>query len=90
MEQFDTAAVYATKTRLEPGDSITVEVEIAYDLAANAFNVRATDTTTKNDASRIVRASVGVRSISAQEAINKLPDIIEEIIVINKLLGSKT
>jgi hypothetical protein len=90
MEQIDAATVFTTDTTLSENDSLEISVTIFFNAVSGLFEVRATDVTTKNDAMRAVRASIGVRSISAQRAIDKLPEIIEEIIVINKLLGAKT
>ncbi len=90
MEQIDAATVFTTDTTLSENDSLELNVTIFFNAVYGLFEVRATDVTTKNDAMRAVRASIGVRSISAQRAIDKLPEIIEEIIVINKLLGAKT
>jgi hypothetical protein len=90
MEQIDAATVFTTDTTLSEDDSLEINVTIFFNAVSGLFEVRATDVTTKNDAMRAVRASIGVRSISAQRAIDKLPEIIEEIIVINKLLGAKT
>lgn len=90
MEQIDVATVFTTNTTLSEDDRIELRVTIFFNAVSGLFEVRTTDVTTKNDAMRTVRASIGVRSISVQQAINKLPEVIEEIIVINKLLGART
>lgn len=88
MAQIDTASVLLADTTLGKHDKIKLRVEIYWDEQTQAHRMKVTDERSDVDATRAIRAGEDKDfRINMQQAVNVLPEMIEEIIVLNKLMG---
>lgn len=86
MAQIDTASVLLTDTTLGRNDKIKLRVEIAWDEQTMAHRMRITDERTDVDAARAIKGD-DERRITMQQAIDVMPSMVEEIIILNRLMG---
>lgn len=84
----NTASVLLADTTIGRNDKIKLRVEIAWDEQTMAHRLRVTDERTDMDAARAIRpAEEGATSITMQQVIEMMPSMVEEIIVLNRLVG---
>lgn len=88
MAQDDWAQVLLLSTRLGRYDGLNLSVNTVWDIAAQMHRIKVVDVITNNDAWRSVtngRDEDG--AVPVKSFVDVLPEMIEEIIVLNKLTG---
>lgn len=85
MEQIhDVANVLLTDTKIRKGDKLKLRVEVYWDEQTNAQRLRITDERSDTDATRAIHG-LSDGSITMQQVVDMMPDMVEEIIVLNRL-----
>ena len=88
MAQIDTSTVLLADTTIGKTDRIKLRVEVYWDEQTAAHRIKVTDERTDTDAHRMVtegRTQDG--RIPVESVIAKMPEILEEVIILNKLMG---
>lgn len=87
MAQINTASVLLIDTTLGRNDRLKLRVEIFWDDQTQAHRMKVTDERSDVDAARALRSSDDKDfRINMQQAVDVLPEMIEEIIVLNRLM----
>jgi hypothetical protein len=90
MAQIDTSSVMLENTMIGENDDICIAVSMRWDGMARSHRVTAWDTTTMNDSSRVVSNGRDAENrVPVRSFIDVLPLMVEEIIILNKLMGPK-
>ncbi len=90
MAQVDASSVLLLDTKIGKEGGLNLSMNVMWDERSGMHRLMIVDTTTNNDASRAVsdgRDEDG--RVPAQSFVNAMPEMIEEIIVLNKLMGPK-
>lgn len=77
-------------TKIGHNDELSLSVSIMWDHRAGMHRVMVVDMATHNDASRgVTNGRDKDGAVPVQSFVDVLPEMIEEIIVLNKLMGPK-
>lgn len=77
-------------TMIGENDDICIAVSMKWDGMAQSHRITAWDTTTMNDSSRVVSNGRDAENrVPVRSFIDVLPLMVEEIIILNKLMGPK-
>ncbi len=90
MAQIDTSSVMLADTMIGPNDTISIAVVMEWDKMTMYHRITVWDTVTMNDSTRIVGEGkdIGGR-VPIKSFIDAMPPMIEEVIILNKLMGPK-
>lgn len=90
MAQIDTSSVMLADTMIGPHDTISIAIVMEWDEMSMHHRITVWDTVTMNDSTRIVsegRDAIGKMPVAS--FIDVMPPMIEEVIILNKLMGPK-
>jgi len=88
MAQIDTSSVLLLDTRVGKDGGMQMQMHIRWDFSAEMHRITMWDTNTKNDASRCVTEGRDMEgTVPVKSFVDAMPEMIEEIIVLNKLMG---
>jgi len=90
MAQIDTSSVMLADTMIGPDDTISIAMVMEWDAMSRHHRITVWDTVTMNDSTRIVsegRDAIGKMPVAS--FIDVMPPMIEEVIILNKLMGPK-
>ena len=88
MAQIDTASVLLADTTIGKNDKIKLRIEVYWDDQTNAHRIKITDERSDWDATAMVTDGRDHDfRLPVQSVVDKLPAMIEEIIILNKLMG---
>jgi hypothetical protein len=88
MAQIDTSQVLLLDTKIGRDGGLNLSMSVAWDIRAEMHRFMVVDTLTGNDASRCVtegRDDGG--AVPVKSFVDVLPEMIEEIVILNKLMG---
>lgn len=90
MEPIDTSSVMLADTMIGPGEALSIAVVMEWDHMTERHRITVWDTVTMNDSTRIVGEGrdTGGR-VPIKSFIDAMPPMIEEVIILNKLMGPK-
>lgn len=89
MEQIRADNVLNTAPVMMTDSTASYAVEIKFNATFGFFVLKVTDNNTGNSATGTVSMPIGSQSIMVHEVTTKMVPLIEEIIIINKLLGGQ-
>lgn len=90
MAQVDTTSVVLLDTHIGREGGLNLTMNVMWDDRASMHRFMVMDTETGNDASRCVTEGIDQDGrVPVQSFVDALPQMIEEIIVLNKLMGPK-
>lgn len=88
MSQIDTSEFALLDTKIGMTDEMNIQISVLWDHMAGMHRIIMRDTVTQNDASRCVSEGKDEEGrVPVQSFVSAMPEIIEEIIVMNKLMG---
>jgi len=88
MAQIDTSQVVLLDTRIGVDGGMNLIMNVIWDDRSGQHKIMVLDTVTKNDASRAVTEGRDADNmVPVKSFVDILPQMIEEIIVLNKLMG---
>lgn len=88
MAQIDTSMVTLLDTRIGEEGGMNLTINVIWHGAAGHHRIMAVDSTTGNDASRAVTEGRDAENkVPIKSFVDVLPEMIEEITVMNKLMG---
>jgi hypothetical protein len=90
MAQIDTSSVMLADTMIGPDDTISIAMVMEWDTMTKHHRLTVWDTVTMNDSTRIVSEGREANGkVPVKSFIDAMPLMIEEVIVLNKLMGPK-
>lgn len=89
MEQIRADNVLNTSPVIMTDSTASYSVEIKFSTKFGFFVLKVTDNNTGGSATGTVSMPIGSQSITVNEVTTKMVPLIEEIIIINKLLGGQ-
>lgn len=90
MAQIDTSQVVLLDTRIGVEGGMNLTMNVMWDDRSGMHRIMVLDTVTQNDASRVVTEGRDANNmVPVKSFVDALPNMIEEIIVLNKLMGPR-
>lgn len=90
MAQIDTSQVVLLDTRIGVEGGMNLTMNVMWDDRSGMHRIMVLDTVTQNDASRVVTDGRDADNmVPVKSFVDALPNMIEEIIVLNKLIGPR-
>ena len=90
MAQIDTSQVVLMDTRIGVEGGMNLTMNVMWDDRSGMHRIMVLDTVTQNDASRVVTEGRDANNmVPVKSFVDALPNMIEEIIVLNKLMGPR-
>jgi hypothetical protein len=90
MAQIDTSQVVLLDTRIGVEGGMNLTMNVMWDDRSGMHRIMVLDTITQNDASRVVTEGRDANNmVPVKSFVDALPNMIEEIIVLNKLMGPR-
>ena len=90
MAQIDTSQVVLLDTRIGVEGGMNLTMNVMWDDRSGMHRIMVLDTVTQNDASRVVTEGRDASNmVPVKSFVDALPNMIEEIIVLNKLMGPR-
>lgn len=90
MAQIDTSQVVLLDTRIGVEGGMNLTMNVMWDDRAGMHRIMVLDTITQNDASRVVTEGRDADNmVPVKSFVDALPQMIEEIIILNKLMGPR-
>lgn len=90
MAQIDTSQVVLLDTRIGVEGGMNLTMNVMWDDRSGMHRIMVLDTVTQNDASRVVTEGRDDNNmVPVKSFVDALPNMIEEIIVLNKLMGPR-
>lgn len=90
MAQIDTSQVVLLDTRIGVEGGMNLTMNVMWDDRAGMHRIMVLDTVTQNDASRVVTEGRDADNmVPVKSFVDALPQMIEEIIILNKLMGPR-
>lgn len=90
MAQIDTSQVVLLDTRIGVEGGMNLTMNVMWDDRSGMHRIMVLDTVTQNDASRVVTEGRDADNmVPVKSFVDVLPNMIEEIIVLNKLMGPR-
>lgn len=90
MAQIDTSQVVLLDTRIGVEGGMNLTMNVMWDDRSGMHRIMVLDTVTQNDASRVVTDGRDANNmVPVKSFVDILPQMIEEIIVLNKLMGPR-
>lgn len=90
MAQIDTSQVVLLDTRIGVEGGMNLTMNVMWDDRAGMHRIMVLDTITQNDASRVVTEGRDDNNmVPVKSFVDALPQMIEEIIILNKLMGPR-
>lgn len=90
MAQIDTSQVVLLDTRIGVEGGMNLTMNVMWDDMAGMHRIMVLDTITQNDASRVVTEGRDADNmVPVKSFVDALPQMIEEIIILNKLMGPR-
>jgi len=91
MAQIDTSQVVLLDTRIGKDGGMNLTMNVMWDERSGQHKIMVMDTITNNDASRAVTEGRDMDNmVPVKSFVDVLPQMIEEIIILNKLMGPLT
>ena len=88
MAQIDTSQVLLLDTRIGTEGGMNLTINVMWDSRSGQHRIMLLDTLTGNDASRVVTEGRDQENrVPVKSFVDALPEMIEEIIILNKLMG---
>lgn len=88
MAQIDASDVILLDTRIGKEGGLNLAISVVWDGRSEQHRIMVMDTNTKNDASRVVTEGRDRDNmVPVKSFVDVMPQMIEEIIVLNKLMG---
>lgn len=89
MAQVETSQIILLDTKIGTEGGMNLTVNVMWDPRAGQHRIMLMDTNTGNDASRTVTEGRDTDNrVPVKSFVDVMPEMIEEIIVLNKLMGS--
>lgn len=90
MAQIDTSQVVLLDTRIGVEGGMNLTMNVMWDDRAGMHRIMVLDTITQNDASRVVTEGRDADNmVPVKSFVDALPQMIEEIIILNRLMGPR-
>ena len=90
MAQLDASDVILLDTRIGQEGGLNIAINVMWDSRSEQHRIMVMDTNTKNDASRVVTEGRDAENkVPVKSFVDVLPQMIEEIIILNKLMGPR-